>query len=99
MNWILEKVIKSGSGRILSFLKRGSVWELYEEPEIILTADFCNLNKSLIGPEREQDQIIVAVLITAAKWQNIFNVEMPIGRSFLNFFIWWFIFDFLEYFF
>ena len=60
MNWILEKVIRSGSGRILSFLKRGSVWELYEEPEIILTADFCNLNKSLIGPEREQDQIIVA---------------------------------------
>ena len=49
------------------------MWELYEEPEIILTADFCNLNKSLIGPEREQDQIILAVLITAAS-DRIFSM-------------------------
>ena len=35
--------MRSGSGKISSFLKRGSVCALKGDPEIILIADFCSL--------------------------------------------------------
>ena len=52
--------MRSGSGKTCNFLNRGSVCELYEEPETILMAAFCILNISFWGPEREQDHIWIA---------------------------------------
>ena len=65
INCSLLKEIRSGSGRICKLLNKGSVCELYEAPDMILMADFCILNSSFKGPEREHDQIWIAY----SKWQ------------------------------
>ena len=41
INWIFVNEIRSGRGKIPSFLNKGSVCELKDDPEIILTAFFC----------------------------------------------------------
>ena len=61
----LLKEIRSGNGRIYKLLNKGSVCELYEAPDMILMTDFCILNSSFRGPEREHDQIWMAY----SKWQ------------------------------
>jgi hypothetical protein len=43
MNWSLKKSTRWGRGRILEFLKRGSVWALYLDPLTILIAAFCKV--------------------------------------------------------
>ena len=65
MNCNLLKVMRSGSGKIWSFLKSGSVWELCFAPATILIAFFCILKSSPMAPGREQDQIWIAY----SKWQ------------------------------
>ena len=60
INCSLLKEIRSGRGKICNLLNKGSVCELYEEPVMILIADFCILKISFRGPEREQDQIWMA---------------------------------------
>ena len=62
MNCSLLNVIRSGSGKIWSFLKRGSVWDLYDAPAIILTADFCILNYSFRGPDLDTKSHLIFFL-------------------------------------
>ncbi len=53
MNWTLKYWANMGKGRMLSFLNRGSVCELYLEFVMILTAIFCLLK---IGFRRDSLQ-------------------------------------------
>jgi hypothetical protein len=46
MNWIVWNEMRSGRGRMLQDLKRGSVWELYLASLTIRIAYFCSLKIS-----------------------------------------------------